>query len=157
MLSNAIRGHMAELGVISAKGRNGTAELLKIIANETNDCIPAAAQFSLDVLARQYAATTAEIGVIEKRIHAWHRSCEESRRLEEIPGIGPIAAAMQHQARLLLFRFHGYKTHRRPRYRLADCGSVIGVVLAALEVGLHITWRHQPYRVAERLFDTNIS
>jgi transposase len=92
MLSNAIRGHMAELGVISAKGRNGTAELLKIIANETNDCIPAAAQFSLDVLARQYAATTAEIGVIEKRIHAWHRSCEESRRLEEIPGIGPIVA-----------------------------------------------------------------
>jgi len=28
MLSNAIRGHMAELGIISAKGRNGTAELL---------------------------------------------------------------------------------------------------------------------------------
>ena len=92
MLSNTIRGHMAELGVISAKGRNGTAELLKIIANKTNDCIPAAAQFSLDVLARQYAATTAEIGVIEKRIHAWHRSCEESQRLEEIPGIGPIVA-----------------------------------------------------------------
>jgi transposase len=92
MLSNAIRGHMAELGVISAKGRNGTAELLKIIANEDNDCIPAAARFSLDVLARQYAATTAEIGVIEKRIHAWHRSCEESRRLEEIPGVGPIVA-----------------------------------------------------------------
>jgi hypothetical protein len=33
MLSNAIRGHMAEFGLISAKGRNGTAELLKIIAN----------------------------------------------------------------------------------------------------------------------------
>src|SRR5215813_14260728 len=31
MLSNAIRGHMAELGIISAKGRNGTAELLQII------------------------------------------------------------------------------------------------------------------------------
>jgi hypothetical protein len=28
MLSNAIRGHMAEFGIISAKGRNGTAELL---------------------------------------------------------------------------------------------------------------------------------
>jgi transposase len=33
MLSNAIRGHMAELGIISAKGRNGTAELLEVIAN----------------------------------------------------------------------------------------------------------------------------
>ena len=29
---------------------------------------------------------------IDKRIHAWHRSCEASRRLEEIPGIGPIVA-----------------------------------------------------------------
>ena len=27
MLSNAIRGHMAELGIISAQGRNGAAEL----------------------------------------------------------------------------------------------------------------------------------
>jgi transposase len=39
MLSNAIRGHMAELGVISAKGRNGTAELLKIIAKDEEDLI----------------------------------------------------------------------------------------------------------------------
>jgi transposase len=92
MLSNAIRGRLAELGVISAKGRNGMAELLKIIANEGSDCIPDAARFSLDVLARQYAAIAAQIGAIEKRIYAWHRSCEESRRLEEIPGIGPIVA-----------------------------------------------------------------
>ena len=42
MLSNAIRGHLAELGIISAKGRNGTAELLEIIANEEDDRIPAA-------------------------------------------------------------------------------------------------------------------
>jgi len=92
MLSNAIRGHMAELGLIAAKGRNGTAELLKIIVNAEDDLIPAAARFSLDVLARQYEAITTEIGAIEKRIHAWHRSCEESRRLEEIPGVGPLVA-----------------------------------------------------------------
>ena len=92
MLSNAIRGHMAELGIISAKGRNGTAELLRIIANAGDDRIPSAARFSLDVLARQYAALATEIGAIERRIHAWHRSCEESRRLEAIPGIGPIVA-----------------------------------------------------------------
>jgi transposase len=92
MLSNAIRGHMAELGIISAKGRNGTAGLLEIIANEQDDRIPAAARFSLAILARQYATVGAEIAAIEKRIHAWHRSSEESRRLEEIPGVGPIIA-----------------------------------------------------------------
>jgi transposase len=92
MLSNAIRGHMAELGIISAKGRNGTAELLEILADESDDRLPVAARFSLAVLARQYAAVSTEIGEIEKCIHAWHRSCEASRRLEEIPGIGPIVA-----------------------------------------------------------------
>ncbi|MGA8937140.1 MAG: hypothetical protein WB522_23045, partial [Pseudolabrys sp.] len=44
MLSNAIRGHLAELGIISAKGRNGTAELLKVIANAADDRIPPVAQ-----------------------------------------------------------------------------------------------------------------
>jgi transposase len=78
MLSNAIRGHMAELGIISAKGRNGTAELLEIIADEHDDRIPSAARFSLDVLARQYAVVRAQIVAIEKRIHAWHRSSEEA-------------------------------------------------------------------------------
>src|ERR1700730_1967130 len=92
MLSNAIRGHMAELGIISAKGRNGTAELLEIIADEHDDRIPSAARFSLDVLARQYAVVRADTLAIERRIHAWHRSSEESRRLEEIPGVGPIVA-----------------------------------------------------------------
>ena len=57
MLSNAIRGHMAEFGIISAKGRNGTAELLAIIANEADDRIPAGGRLSLIILARQYAIT----------------------------------------------------------------------------------------------------
>src|SRR4030095_1766584 len=56
MLSNAIRGHMAERGIISAKGRNGTAELLKVIANAADDRIPPIARFCLEVLARQYVA-----------------------------------------------------------------------------------------------------
>src|SRR6201984_3597763 len=65
MLSNAIRGHMAELGIISAKGRNGTAALLEVIADADDDRIPTAARFSLEVLARQYANVTTEIGGLD--------------------------------------------------------------------------------------------
>src|SRR5260370_18001135 len=83
---------MAELGMMWAKGRNGTAELLKIIADEQDDRIPAAARFSLNVLARQYAAIRAETVAIERRIHAWHRSSEQARRLGETPGFRPIPA-----------------------------------------------------------------
>ena len=41
---------MAELGMISAKGRNGTAALIEIIAKAEDDRIPAAARFSLCLL-----------------------------------------------------------------------------------------------------------
>src|ERR1051325_11515563 len=92
MLSNAIRGHMAELGIISAKGRNGTAELLQIIGDVADDRIPPVARFCLELLTRPYLSLSAEVASIDKRIHAWHRSCEASRRLEEIPGVGPIVA-----------------------------------------------------------------
>ena len=62
MLSNAIRGHLAELGITSAKGRNGTGELLQVIANVEDDRIPLAARFCLEVLTRQYVTVTAEVG-----------------------------------------------------------------------------------------------
>ena len=92
MLSNALRGHLAELGIVSAKGRNGIGELLRIIADGADNRIAPATRAILDVMARQYSAIGAEIRSIDKSILAWHRSCEASRRLEEIPGIGPIVA-----------------------------------------------------------------
>src|SRR5262245_52164143 len=52
-----------------------------------------------------------------------------------------LPAAMQHQARLLLFRLRRHKSHRRPRNRLADCGSVVGIVFAALQIGFYIARR----------------
>ena len=91
MLSNAMRGHLSELGVVSAKGRNGTGELLQII-KVGDSRIPLAARAILKVLATQYSAIGAEITSIGQSILAWHRSCEPSRRLEEIPGVGPIVA-----------------------------------------------------------------
>ena len=92
MLSNALRGHLAELGIVSAKGRNGTGELLGIIADAGDQRVPPAARAILQVLARQYHAIAVEIGLIDKSILAWHRTCAASRRLAEIPGIGPIVA-----------------------------------------------------------------
>jgi transposase len=92
MLSNAIRGHLAEFGIVSAKGRNGTDELLEIIMNGADSRIPLVARNILKVLAAQYSTIGTEIASIGKSILAWHRSCEPSRRLEEIPGVGPIVA-----------------------------------------------------------------
>ncbi len=92
MLSNALRGRLAELGIVSAKGRNGTGELLKIISGGEDSQVSPSVCGILDVLARQYDAIGAEIASIDKGIMALHRGCEASQRLAEIPGIGPLGA-----------------------------------------------------------------
>ena len=92
MLSNALRGHLAELGIVSAKGRNGTGELLRIVADSADSRLSPAVRSILEVLARQYGAIGTEIASIDKGIMALHRGCEASRRLAEIPGIGPVGA-----------------------------------------------------------------
>ncbi len=89
---NALRAHMAELGIVAAQGREGIKELLRIIANEEDARLPVDAQASLIVLAAELQAMQTMIGSIDKRIMAQHRSSEASRRLESIPGIGVVGA-----------------------------------------------------------------
>src|SRR6266568_7004366 len=88
---NALRAHMAELGIVAAQGREGIKELLKIIASE-DARLPVDAHTSLVVLAAQLQALQTMIGSIEKRIVVQHRSNEASKRLATIPGIGVIGA-----------------------------------------------------------------
>ena len=48
-LINALRAHMAELGIVAAQGREGVKELLKIIATEQDARLPVDAHTSLVV------------------------------------------------------------------------------------------------------------
>ena len=91
-LINAIRAHMAEFGIVVRVGLPQVEALLATIDNEEDDRLPPLARACLSGLAAQFQSLQVEIGVAEKRIHAWHRASEVSRRLETIPGIGPITA-----------------------------------------------------------------
>ena len=93
MLVNAIRAHMAEFGIVARVGLPQVKELLAVIADPEDGRIPPLARTCLEGLARQLMSLEGEIGAGERRIHAWHRSNEVSRRLETIPGIGPITAS----------------------------------------------------------------
>ena len=91
-LINALRAHMAELGIVAAQGREGVKELLKIIASEEDARMPVDAHTSLVVLAAGLQALQTMIRSIERRIIAQHRSDEASKRLRSIPGIGIVGA-----------------------------------------------------------------
>jgi transposase len=90
---NALRAHLAELGIVAAQGREGLKQLLTIIADEKDTRLPIDARASLIVLAAQLQALHTMIGSIEKRLTVQHRANEASKRLESIPGIGVLGAS----------------------------------------------------------------
>src|SRR5918995_1377687 len=77
-LSNAIRGYAAEFGLIAAKGLDKIERLLARIAEQ----------------AKVYPWLTLKLRKIDARLRAWPRQNEPSRRLAEIPAIGPIGASL---------------------------------------------------------------
>lgn len=90
-LSNTMRGHAAEFGLIEPKGLDKLASLLKAIEQDAN--VPALARELFAVLAREYARVQVELKAIEAKLLAWHRADALSRRLAQIPGVGPVTAA----------------------------------------------------------------
>jgi transposase len=90
-LVNAIRAHLAEFGIVAGGGRNGVNRLLKLIEAD-DDRIPAPARDCLLALRDQLSLARQQIVEADKRILACHRENELSRRLEEIPGVGPLIA-----------------------------------------------------------------
>lgn len=92
-LSNAMRAHMSEFGVVAPIGRVGLERLLAIIADPEDPRIPTDARVCLDMLAAQLAVVKQQILENDRRIRASARETEVGRRLMEIPGVGPLLAS----------------------------------------------------------------
>lgn len=92
-LSNAIRGHMAEYGLVAPVGRNGLQRLAAIIADHGDDRLPAMARASLIVLVSQLQLVNEQVLEKDRRVRVTARSTEIGRRLVEVPGVGPLLAS----------------------------------------------------------------
>jgi transposase len=89
-LSNTIRGYAAEFGITEAKGLDKIEPLLARIAQDKS--VPALARDLFVLQGREYAQLQVELRAIEAKLRAWHSANADSRRLAEIPGVGPIGA-----------------------------------------------------------------
>ena len=89
---NTIRAHLAELGIVAPVGRNGVEQLLYAVADTKDDRIPDVARACLEALGALLGKLKAQILEFDRQIMAWHRSNETSRRLDELPGVGPALA-----------------------------------------------------------------
>jgi len=89
---NAIRAHLAEFGIVAPVGRHGVAQLLGIAADSNDKRLPEVARACVAALGTQLQTLKAQILEFDRMITAWHRSNEASRRLDDIPGVGPVLA-----------------------------------------------------------------
>jgi transposase len=89
---NAIRAHLAEFGIVAPVGRKGVEQLLAVVMNASDQRVPEVARACLAALGAQLRMLKVQILEFDRRIMAWHRSNETSRRLDAIPGVGPALA-----------------------------------------------------------------
>jgi transposase len=89
---NAIRAHLAEFGIVAPVGRNGVEQLLEVVADISDKRLPELARACLLALGAQLRTLKAQILNFDRQIMAWHRSNEASKRLDEVPGVGPALA-----------------------------------------------------------------
>jgi transposase len=92
MVINAIRAHLAEFGIVAPVGRNGVEQLLSVAADSNDKRLPEFARACVAALGSQLRMLKAQILQFDRMITAWHRSNEASRRLDDIPGVGPALA-----------------------------------------------------------------
>jgi len=92
-LSNALRAHLAEFGIVAPVGRNGIERLLEVIADPADARVPADARMCLEMLVVQLRIVKEQILENDRRIMASARETELGRRLMEVPGVGPLLAS----------------------------------------------------------------
>lgn len=91
-LVNALRGHLAEFGVVATQGITRIKELLALVADPKDRRVPPLAQDVLSLLVEQLRAVEDKVVALARQLVAWHRTNKVSRRLATIPGVGSITA-----------------------------------------------------------------
>jgi transposase len=91
-LANSIRGYAAEFGLTAAKGICKIDPLLERIA--ADETLPELARELFALHGAEYAQLQVRLEEVDAKLMAWHRADECSRRLAQIPGVGPIGASL---------------------------------------------------------------
>lgn len=90
--ANQIRSLLGEFGLIIPKGIWHIAERVPSLLEGASNELPSTTRQLIDHLTAHLKVLDQQVKEFERQIIAWHRSSELSRKLEKIPGIGPLAA-----------------------------------------------------------------
>jgi transposase len=89
---NALRGHLAELGIVRGQGRGKAGELVRLIEAAADDGIPAKVRQQLRHLVELLRDLERRLAELDRELGELAREDPVARRLATIPGVGPITA-----------------------------------------------------------------
>lgn len=91
--ANQIRGLLGEFGLVVPQGIGYITQRVPALLEKAAIDLPGAFRQLIGRLLEHLRLLSSQVTEIDEQVKAWHRSTEASRRLEKIPGIGPITAS----------------------------------------------------------------
>lgn len=91
--ANQIRGLLAEFGLVIPQGITHIAKRVPELIEDARNELPGSFCLLVQRLLEQLKEFDHQVHEIENQIVAWHRANENSRKLDKMPGIGPITAS----------------------------------------------------------------
>ena len=90
--ANQIRGLLGEYGLVVRQGIAYVAKRMPDLIEDASIELPGAFRLLIDRLLDHFRQLPRQVEEIEAQIKAWHRASDASRRLEKVPGVGPLTA-----------------------------------------------------------------
>ncbi len=91
--ANQIRGLVGEFGLIVPQGIANIGKRVPELLEDASNELPGSFRLLVDRLLSHLKELDRQVGELEARIKIWHKESELSRKLEKVPGIGPITAS----------------------------------------------------------------
>jgi transposase len=91
MSVNALRGHLAEFGLVVAKGIGRVAELIELA--DADASLPEEAKETVKLLAAHLEGLDRSIDAAEDKIAAASARSKTSQLIDQVPGVGPLIAS----------------------------------------------------------------
>ncbi|MGO4308224.1 IS110 family transposase [Cupriavidus sp. RAF12] len=91
--ANQIRGLLGEFGLVVPQGIACLHQRVPELLDEAKDDLPGMFRGLIQRLLDHLKELDRQVCEMEAQIQAWHRANALSRRLEKVPGIGPITAS----------------------------------------------------------------
>lgn len=91
--ANQIRGLLAEFGIVMPKGARFIAQQMPGVLEDGENGLPHKSRELFAQLLAHFRDLDRQMDELGQQIKEWHRQSEQSRRLEKIPGLGPLSAS----------------------------------------------------------------